>query len=320
MKEYTYSVARVRAKETALLTRQDIDQLISADGYNSALRLIRDRGYRSQEDESAEEIIAAAENDMWDFIAEIADENTIRILRLPIDYHNIKASVKSVFSGIDGRDLLLSNGTVDKDLIYSCVKRREYAELENPVLANVCEEAMTLILRTQDGQACDIYVDNAMLAATEDTAGKSGNAFIKRYADLVCDTANLKAAYRCAAAGRGESFIENALYNGGTLNEPELAKAAEGGVSALCEYVETTRYDGLAEQMKAGAAALEKRCDDEIMRLMDEARFDSFSSAPIIAYYYAKRTEIDAVRLILSGKLNRLGDNMIRERVRRTYV
>ena len=44
MKEYTYSIARVRAKEASLLTKQDIEQLISADGYETALRFARDRG------------------------------------------------------------------------------------------------------------------------------------------------------------------------------------------------------------------------------------------------------------------------------------
>ena len=319
MREYTDSVARVRAKETSLLTRQDIDQLLSADSYASALRLIRDRGYRSQEDGTAEEIIAAAERDMWDFMTELADEDTIQILRLPIDYHNIKASVKAVFSNIDGTDLLLSNGTVDETLIYESVKRREYDDVP-PEFAEVCEEAFTMLLRTQDGQMCDIYVDNAMLHAIEETANKSGDGFIKRYADLLCDTANLKIAYRCALSGRNLSFIENALYNGGTLNVEELARAAEGGMSEVYEYVSTTHYGDSVEYMKMGAAFLEKWCADEIMRLMDNSRFESFSSAPIIAYYYAKRTEIDAVRLILSGKLNRLDDNKIRERVPRTYV
>ena len=319
MREYTYSVARVRAKEASLLTRQDIDQLLSADSYASVLRLVRDRGYRSQDNEGAEEIIAAAENELWAFIAELADEDTIRILRLPIDYHNIKASVKAVFSGIDGTDLLLDNGTVNKNLIYDSVARREYEDVPRKI-AGVCEEAMTLLLRTQDGQMCDIYVDNAMLQATAETADKSGDEFIKRYADLICDTVNLKTAYRCASSGRNLSFIENALNNGGTLNAAELAKAAEGGLSELYEYISATHYGDSVEYMKAGAASLEKWCADELMRLMDTSRFESFSSAPIIAYYYAKRTEIDAVRLILSGKLNRLDDNMIRERVPGTYV
>ena len=319
MKEYTYSVARVRAREASLLSRQDIEQLLTADGYESALRLIRDRGYRSREDADVEEITAAARRDMWDFLAELADASAIRILRIPADYHNIKASVKAVFSGIDGSDLLLPDGTADADRIYDCVKRREYDDLD-PRIAEVCEEALALLLRTQDGQACDIFVDNAMLAAIAETAARSNDAFIQRYAELLIDTANLKAAYRCAGAARSLPFIENALYDGGSLNIPAIRTAAAIGPDALYEALASTQYSSCVEAMKAGPAAFEKWCGDAVMGFMDSARWESFSAAPIIAYFYAKSTEISAVRLILLGKRNHLEDNRIRERVPRTYV
>lgn len=319
MKEYTYSVARVRAKEASLLTRQDIDQLLGADSYESALRLIRDRGYRSRDDADAEEITAAALKETWDFVAELVDEDTLRVLRIPADYHNIKASVKSVFSGIDGSDLLLDHGSADKRAIYEGVKRREYGELD-PRLAEVCEEATALLLRTQDGQSCDIYIDKAMLAAMDAAAKGSGDSFIQGYASLFIDTANLKAAYRCAAAERSLSFVENALYDGGTLNLRELAAAAAAGMDALCEHLAATAYAGCVEAIKRGAAAFEKWCSDEVTRFMDSARWDSFTAAPIVAYFCAKAAEISAVRLILSGKRNRLDDTRIRERVPMTYV
>ena len=44
MKEYTYSVARIRAKEVSLLSESDIEQLLSAQGYEQALALLRDKG------------------------------------------------------------------------------------------------------------------------------------------------------------------------------------------------------------------------------------------------------------------------------------
>lgn len=319
MKEYTYSVARVRAREASLLTRQDVDSLLSAVDYESALRLIRDRGYRSHDGADSEEIIAAARRELWDFVSELAGEDVLRVLRLSADYHNVKASVKAAFSGVDADGLLLEGGTVPGEFIYDCVKKREYADLD-PRLAEVCEGAMALLLRTQDGQACDICIDNALLAELERTAKESGDGFIRRYADLQADTANLKAAYRCALAGRSLSFIENAVYDGGTLNARELELAAAQGVDALCDAVAPTPYGGCVEAMKQGAAALEKWCADELTRLMDEARWDSFSCAPILAYFHAKSTEIAAVRLILSGKRNQLAENMIRERVPRTYV
>ncbi len=316
MKEFTYGVARVRAKETSLMTRQDIEQLLSADSYDAALRFARDHGYR---DDGGEDIFAGAQRELWSFIEEVADEETVKVLRLPIDYHNVKASVKAVFSGIDGEDLLLGGGTEDKNEIYTCVKAREFKELGKRI-GEVCEEAVTILNQTQDGQLCDIYIDKAMLAAIEDAAKKSGDAFLKKYADLVADTSNLKTAYRCAASEKNLSFIENAVYDGGTLNTSALKKAASSGVDALAEFAEATAYSDCAECMKVSAASFERQCADEITHFMEKARYESFSSAPIIAYHYAKTAEINAVRLILSGKMNRLGDEMIRERVRETYV
>ena len=319
MKEYTYSVARVRAREATLLTRQDIDQLLGADGYDAALRLIRDRGYRSRDNADVEEIASAARSDMWEFLSELGAKDALRVLRLTVDYHNAKAAVKSVFSHTDAQDLLLEGGTVDSELLYECVKRREYGELDK-ALAEVCEEALSLILRTQDGQVCDMFIDNAMLAAIEAAAAETGDGFIRKYADVMADTANLKTAYRCARMERSAAFIENAVYPGGTLNAALLTGAAASGLDALYDYLAATPYGGCVDAMRAGAAAFEKWCADEIMRFMDAARWESFTAAPIIAYYYAKTTEINAVRLILLGKRSRLDDNLIRERVPRTYV
>ena len=319
MKEYTYGVARVRAREAALLTRQDVDQLMSAESYEAALRVVRDRGYRSSDGADVEEIASAARRELWEFVAEVADEDALRVLRLNADYHNIKASVKAVYSGMDGTDLLLEGGTADAKLIYTCVQRREYGDL-NPHLAQVCEEAMALLLRTQDGQACDICVDNAMLAAIGEAARKSGSDFAVGYANLVIDTANLQAAYRCALAQRQLSFIENAVFDGGTLNVSELRAAAAAGPDAVCDYLASTRYGDCVEAVKRGGAALAKWCSDEIMRYMQLARWESFTCAPVLAYYYTKSTEIGIVRLILLGKRSRLPDDMIRERVPQTYV
>ena len=47
---------------------------------------------------------------------------------------------------------------------------------------------------------------------------------------------------------------------------------------------------------------------------------EHFSIGPVIAYLLAKETEITAVRLILSAKLNDLDSDIIKERLRELYV
>ena len=43
--DYAYSVARIRANESSLLTTADIEQLIAADNYQSALRILEEKGW-----------------------------------------------------------------------------------------------------------------------------------------------------------------------------------------------------------------------------------------------------------------------------------
>lgn len=307
MKDYTYSVARVRAKEASLLTKQDIEQLMAAKDYSEAERLLSDKKTAAQDEE------------LRRLLDGLGDGETARILRLPVDYHNIKAAVKAVFSDTGAEELLLDGGTEDKNVIYEAVKTRNYGILEHD-LAGAAEEAMTILLHTQDGQLCDLLTDKAQLAAMERAAARTGDEFIKRYAALTADLANLRTALRCALTGRSLSFIQNALYEGGSLNYSLLSAAAEGGPEPLSEYVSGTDYSGGVPYMKVGAAVFEKWCDDRIMELMDSAKYESFSAAPIIAYAYARDTEQSVVRLILSAKKNGLDNDIIRERVRRLYV
>lgn len=307
MKDYTYSVARIRAKEASLLSKQDIEQLISAADYAEAIRLLRDKNGIASEDE------------LWQLLRELADAQTIRILQIPADYHNIKAAVKSVFSDTDAAELLIDNGTEDKNLIYEAVRTREY-NMQDTELAAAAEAAMKLLLQTQDGQLCDLLIDKAQLAAAERAAKETGDSFIIQYAAITADLANLRAALRCSLTDRSRSFTENAIYDGGTLNYSSLVSAAEGGQERLLEYMRDTAYSDGEQYVKKGASEFEKWCDDRIMTFMDTAKYDSFSAAPIIAYAYAKTSEIKTIKFILSAKKSGFDNDTIRERVRRLYV
>lgn len=313
--EYTYSVARVRAKEASLLSAADIEQLLSAQDYSSALRILHDRGYRDEDGS----ITRSAETELWEFLSETAEGEIIKMLRLPADYHNIKAAVKAAYADIPAEDLLMDNGNLDKELINNAVRSRNFDALPG-YYGSTAKKATELLLRTQDGQLCDVCIDKALLAAVEAAAEKSGDSFIRRYGKMNTDLANLKSALRCALMHKSEEFIYHAVYKGGTLNRAALISAAASGTEQLFAYVGGTEYSAAVAAMKESAAAFEKWCDDRLMSFMNEARFDSFSAAPVLAYAHAKKTELAAVRLIMSAKKNKLDNEIIRERVRRLYV
>ena len=51
-----------------------------------------------------------------------------------------------------------------------------------------------------------------------------------------------------------------------------------------------------------------------------EAKLKSLTIEPIVAYTYAKQTEIKNIRIIFTGKFNNISAEKIKERLRESYV
>lgn len=56
------------------------------------------------------------------------------------------------------------------------------------------------------------------------------------------------------------------------------------------------------------------------MALMKDSKFVTFGPERILSYIYAKETEIKLIRIIMVGKLNNVAEEVIRERLRDSYV
>jgi len=322
MKEnnYAYSVARVRSKEVFLLKRTDLEQMLTADSYTVVLRTLRDKGYdNGDSSEKSGSLVQDATEELWKFLEEVADDTLLSFLQLPQDYHNIKVSVKATFIEQDPTLFLLPHGTIAGEKIANCIRQRDYSELPKS-LAETAEESLRLLYRLQNRQVCEMHIDRAKLRALEDTAKQSDDTFLQDSAALTADLSNWKIALRCAMMHKSEEFLHYALYDGGTLYLDSLVKKAASGIEALVELLEQTGKSDGAEAMKQSAAAFETWCDNQYMDFLEQAKFESFTSAPILAYFNAKQTELRAVSLILSGKQNHIHDHLIRERVRRLYV
>ena len=86
------------------------------------------------------------------------DLSDFDFIRIQNDFHNLKASVKAVYTESDAEHLFISGGKYDAHHIYSCVKASEFSSLPE-VLSLVAEEAYKTLLKTSDGQLCDMIID-----------------------------------------------------------------------------------------------------------------------------------------------------------------
>ena len=317
--DYIYAVARIRSKEMSLLTRQDMEQLLGCRSAQECLRTLRDKGWHG-DDGSAEAMLLSEEAKTWALIGEMVEDlSPFDVLLVPTDYNNLKAAIKCVVTDTQPRDVFLPGGKIDPDLLLRCARESDFSPLPEAMAAAGTEAHHTL-LQTGDGQLCDVILDKACLEEIHRAGTASTDEVPKKYAELVVATADIKIAVRACKTKKTMAFLDGALAACDTLDIGELAKAACGTLEDLFEYLRHTPYEAAAQALKESYSAFEKWCDDTVMDLIREQKTNPFTVGPLFAYVLARRSEIASVRIILSGKINELAEEVIRQRVRDTYV
>ncbi len=319
--DYIYAVARVRSKELSLLSRQDMDQLLSCKTYEECLRTLTDKGWGSPSSgASAEAVLSAEEEKTWDFIRELTEDlSPFDVLLYPTDYNNLKAAIKSVVTDTKPVNVFLPGGTVSPEDMLQCVREGDFSSLP-PDMAAAADEAYHTLLQTGDGQLCDVLLDRACLLGVLEKGKASKNQVLEDYAQLLCAISDIKIAVRACKTGKNRAFLNAALAPCETLDIEALTKAACGTLEDVYAYLSSTPYGEAVDRLKESYSAFEKWCDDRMMELIREQKQNPFTVGPLFAYVLARRNEISSVRIILSGKLNELDNDMLRQRVRDTYV
>lgn len=318
--QYTYQVARIHAIESSLLTLSDLEQVLGAKDETEAVNILLEKGFSGfgtykdiptllkEEREKTKKLIKSL----------VPDEKDFDIFLLKDDFHNLKASIKAFISG--ERDGIYSDGgALDIELIKTAVKEKNLSLLpENMQKAG--EEVLSTLAKTGDGQLADIIIDKALLDAIFEAGKNSACETVREYAELFVALSDIKIAFRGAKMNKSREFLRRCLAECNSLDAEKLAECASSGEDVLCEFIEYTPYSECLDIIKKSYTEFEKWCDNKIMSVIRKQKTNSFTIAPIVAYYYAKETEIGAVRLVLSAVLNRLDENLIKERLRLLYV
>ncbi|WP_312645054.1 V-type ATPase subunit [Hydrogenoanaerobacterium sp.] len=319
-KQYTYAVARIRAKELSLLSSSVIEQLLACKSYDECLRLLADKGWGGDGNLTAEQLLENEREQTWSLIAELVEDMSVfDVFLYANDYHNLKAAIKQVCTGTDLKNIFITNGTVDPKTILNAIEEHNYALLPEDMRVPA-KEAFEALLHTRDGQLCDMIVDKAALSAIYKAGLAAENELLKLYAELTVAAANIKTAVRCQKTGKTLDVLQRALAPCGSLDADRLAQAAVSGFDAICEYLENSSYADAVPELRTSPSAFERWCDNLIIRKIRPQLYNPFTIGPFAAYILARENEIKTVRIILSGKLNGLSEESIRERCREMYV
>ncbi len=319
--QYTYAVARIRAKENALFSGATIDQLMACKTYENCLQFLAEKGWGDADTPANAEMILAREREKtWETVRElVSDMSVFQVLDYPNLFHNLKAAIKEACTGESHSNIFYKDTVPSAEELLERVKDRDFSGLP-AMMSQAAAEAYDTLLHTRDGQLCDVIIDRACLDAIHEAGKAAKSDIIRKYAESTVAVADIKIAVRAMKTAKTIDFMKRAMAECDSLSVDALAHAAMSGMDAIREYLGGTDYAEGADALAESPSAFERWCDNMIIKTIRPQKYNSFSVGPVVAYALARENEIKTVRIILSGKLNGLSDDSIRERVREMYV
>lgn len=318
--QYIYAVARIRTMELALLDKSFFDQLLACKRYEDCLRLLMEKGWGRNGEETAEQLLVTEREKIWDSISELVkDMSVFDAFLYGNDFHNLKAAIKQVYVNQEVTGIFMNRGTINAETILKAVKEHDFSQLPE-YMRDCAEEAYQIQFHTGDSQLCDVIIDKAALETIYRKGYASNNELFMEYAELKVAAADINIAIRGYKTGKRREFLERAIAGCKSIDSSKLIEAALSGEEAIYEYLENTIYSDAVQAIKESPSAFERWCDNLIIKHIRPQKYNSFTLSPIAAYILARENEIKSVRIVLSGKLNDLPEESIRERVREMYV
>ena len=321
--KYVYAVARIRVKEKTLLTDADISQMTAMKDEKAVLGYLTDRGWGDSGNgpqENADAVLRAEEEKTLQLVRELKiDPAVFELLSYPQIYHNLKAGIKELCTSDSNPEAFYPDEKYGREEIRRILSEKDYKALPEHMRA-AAENAYETMLKTRDGQRCDIIVDRACLDAMEAAGRKSKNKLLRDYEESTVAVADIRIAVRGLRTGKSAAFLKEALAPCDSLDVRKLAVAASESEEALISYLETHGFREGAEALKESSSAFERWCDNRLIATIRPEKMNSVSMGPIIAYYLARLNEIKTVRIILTAKANGFTEEETRERVRDMYA
>jgi V/A-type H+-transporting ATPase subunit C len=339
--EYAYFVAEIRVLETRLLTRTQLLRMVEAPDAEAAFRMLGETEYgraagAAEGVADYESALAAELGRVFGLIRRDCPEpELVGLLGIAYDFQNLKTALKAALTGkaLEPRHLV-SAGNLPPRALLALARggsgagsdaAGDLAEIPPPYMESVAR-VREMYHATQDPQDVDLILDAMRFRAVRGRAQDARYDLVERVTSASADLINMRTAVRMRLLGRSAASLLRTTVPGGAIPPERLAAAMAFEPAEMpAALAGLPHSDVLAAGMQSYAAAgslvqLEKLMDDRLLSLTREARYVALGPDAVIAYFLAKETEIKNLRIIFTGKLNRLPEATIRERLRETYA
>ena len=329
--QFTQVIPRLRVLETRLLDKAKIDRMIDGDSANEALKVLQESEYAGvmtgvKRPEDYEMVLARELKRVYELMYDASPvKSLVDIMGIKYDYHNIKVILKGMFLQKDFSHMLIPVGMIDVQTLKHSIQNNNLGDLNETMKEGIIK-AKEVFEETKDPQVIDIILDNTMFKEMREIAKQIDDKFVDKYVKVTIDSTNIKTLLRVKKQKKDKDFLEEVIIEGGEIDKDTLISMLHDAPENISNKLAFTNYGemiklGIEDFTKSGSVnELERLVDNYIMNMMKEAKYIPFGVEPLLAYIYAKETEIKIVRIIMVGKLNNISGEVIRERLRDIYV
>ena len=321
----------VRVQETNLLKQSDYDRMLSAKTYEDAVRVLADTGYR----EGIEEAIQTREYDdmLMDELKEtyqwIMDQSPSPVLSelmtLSYAYHNIKVLFKEELTGKDFDQTLIDIGLYPIYEFRRAVSQGQSDVLPKWYMQNI-NNLRIEFAETPRLNDIDIFVDRAYVHHLKRLSEEIADHDVTRYIEKLIDNTNMSIFFRAMANDRGRTHLQATITNEGAISTDYFVEVAEGGMeNAIRVFSDSPDYrdivaEAMDDQGKFSLRRFEQAIDNATETYLQQARYLVFGPLPVLAFISAKEIEVKNIRLVLTGKINNIDSDIVRDRMRLDYA
>ncbi len=308
-KSYPYAVGRVRALETRVIDESKWSRLHECTE-KEALRLILDAGYGKQDSEDIEQIISYEQAQVREEIFELTpDVEITNLFYLQYDAHNLKILLKSRLLKSEPQDDMFERGIFDVDVLKSCVENYDYSMLPNPLGAELSKLEEDLSQEHwRNPRLVSAAVDSAIFSHRFSILNKKKNPLALKYFTAQVDFLNILSMLRARALQWNEGQIRPMLLCGGEIDISKLLSALEVADEALGGILSSGSNwfvisPAIEEFISSGSAVqAESTFTDELIRVAQSERYDSFGIGPIVSYMLLRDNEALKLRELFASK------------------
>lgn len=328
---FIQSGATVRVLEKRLLDKAFFDRLIEAKDLQEALRILQDSWYQPfvaklGRPEDYEKALTEAQDAFYAEASTLSpDGKIISVPELQFIYHNLKVLVKEYVLKKPLNELFVSVGDLDIPKLRSGVEEGK-ASYEVEYWYRQVKECIDLFEETKDPQVIDIYFDNKYFEELAKLADEIGAPMIVEYVEDLIDFTNIKTLLRCSNQKRDWEFVKKVIIHGGNIDMVKLERYFQEKMSSESLIFRPYRIyfavkNGLEAYESTGTLSVfDKLMDNYFIGKLKDAKMINYGPEVIFAYEMAKGFEIKNLRIVLMSKLAGLSPDVIRERMRESYV